>query len=118
MPTKLILIRHGQTDWNAKKIYCGHQDIGLNAFGRKQASRLRSSLENETIHKIYSSNKKRAIQSARIIFKKAKIRRLAELREMHFGVFEGKNYRQILKKYPDIYCQWLKDPFSATIPEG
>ncbi|MFA4888150.1 MAG: histidine phosphatase family protein [Candidatus Omnitrophota bacterium] len=118
MTTRLILIRHGQTDWNAKKIYCGHQDIGLNALGRIQAARLRPILENETINKIYCSNKKRAIQTARIIFKKAKIRRIAELREMHFGVFEGKTYRQILKKYPDIYCLWLKNPFSASIPEG
>jgi broad specificity phosphatase PhoE len=118
MSTRLILIRHGQTVWTAKKIYCGAMDIGLNVNGRRQAERLRRRLNGKLMHKVYSSDKKRAIQTARIIFKKNKIVRLAELREMCFGVFEGLSHVQVLGKYPKIYSQWLKDPFSVTMPQG
>jgi broad specificity phosphatase PhoE len=118
MATKLLLIRHGQTSWNARKIYCGARDIGLNAKGKKQAERLCRQLDQEVIHEVYSSDKKRAVQTARIIFKKNKINRLAGLREMHFGVFEGLSHAQVLGKYPGIYSQWLKDPFSITMPKG
>src|SRR3989338_483082 len=103
MSVKLILIRHGQTAWNAKKIYCGAKEIGLNAKGKKQAAVLRRQLNKVIIHSVYSSDKKRAMQTARIIFKKAKINRIKELREMHFGVFEGLSYRQVLRRYPQIY---------------
>lgn len=114
----MILIRHGQTSWNARKIYCGARDIGLNANGKKQAARLRRQLNAGKIYEVYSSDKKRAMQTARIIFKKNKINRLAGLREMRFGVFEGLSHAQVLRKYPGIYSRWLKDPFSITMPKG
>lgn len=118
MSTKLILIRHGQTSWNARKIYCGARDIALNANGRRQAARLRRQLKGEIIQKVYSSDKKRSIQTARIIFKKERIKRLAGLREINFGIFEGLSHRQALGKYPRVYSRWLKDPLNVTIPQG
>lgn len=117
MSVKLILIRHGQTSWNARKIYCGAKDIGLNANGKRQAALLNKQF-TVRVHEVYSSDKKRAVQTARIIFNKRKIKQLPGLREMNFGIFEGLNHRQILRKYPEIYSQWLKDPFSVIIPKG
>lgn len=118
MPTKLILIRHGQTSWNKKKRYSGLADIALSTAGKRQAGRLRERLKGEVIHKVYSSDRKRAVQTAAIIFQKLAIDKIPDLKEMDFGVFEGLTYEEIMKKYPAIYKRWLDNPFGASIPEG
>ena len=118
MATKLILIRHGQTEWNLKKRYSGFLDVGLNKTGKIQAKRLIGIFKEEKIDKVYTSDRKRAIQTARIIFKKARIEKIPDLREVHFGVFEGLTYKEIMAKYPVIYKKWLKDPFSVRPPKG
>ena len=116
--TRLILIRHGETLWNAKKRYCGSINIGLSAKGKKQAGRLRGRLSGMNIHKIYTSDRRRAIQTAKIIFQDAKINKIPDLKEMNFGIFEGLTYREIIKKYPKIYSAWLKRPFCVVIPRS
>jgi len=118
MPTKLILIRHGQTSWNRNKKYCGAKDIGLDAIGKAQARKLCRVLKGQQVHKIYASNKKRALQTARLAFGAADIERITGLSEIHFGVFEGLDHTQIMQKYPVAYKKWLKNPFSITIPKG
>ena len=118
MATRLILVRHGQTEWNLKKRYSGFLDVALNKTGKLQAKRLMGILKEEKIDKIYASDRKRAIQTARIIFKKERIEKIPELREVHFGVFEGLTYKEIMAKHPVIYKKWLRDPFSVKIPKG
>lgn len=118
MATKLILIRHGQTEWNLKKFYCGSTDLGLNHKGRQQVGRLAKRLKRELIHKVYASDRKRAIETAEIAFNGFRIEKVPDLREIHFGVFGGLNYKQIKKKYPAVYEKWLENPYSVTIPNG
>ena len=118
MSTKLLLIRHGQTPWNIKKRYCGTRNIGLSIEGKKQAKLLAQRLKDELIHRVYASDKKRAIQTAKIIFKGTKINQVPDLKEMHFGVFEGLTCQEVMKKYPGIYKKWISNPFSVTIPQG
>jgi broad specificity phosphatase PhoE len=116
--TKVILIRHGQTNWNLRKKYCGFTDLCLNMRGKKQAEKLRLRLKNELVHKVYSSDRRRAFQTAKIIFKGAGIEKVGDLREMSFGIFEGLSYKEILRKHPLLYKKWLKRPFNVTIPNG
>lgn len=118
MATKLILIRHAQTAWNSKKRYSGFIDIGLNGEGRKQAGKLFKRIRNKRIHKVYSSDRIRAIQTAEIIFKGRDIGIIPQLREIHFGVFEGLTHKDIMARHPAVYKKWLDDPFSTAIPEG
>lgn len=118
MATKLILIRHGQTNWNLKRSYSGFLDVSLNKNGKIQAQKLCKRLKREDVHRVYSSDRKRAVQTAKIIFKGAEIEKIPDLREVHFGIFEGLTYKEIMKKHPVIYKRWLKDPFSITIPKG
>ncbi|MFZ2603496.1 MAG: histidine phosphatase family protein [Candidatus Omnitrophota bacterium] len=119
MPTtRLILIRHGETEFNLKKRYCGFLNVSLSERGKKQAQCLHERLKRIKIHKVYSSDRTRAIQTAEIVFKKARIEKNSSLREIHFGCFEGLTYDEIMQKYPDIYKKWLKDPFSIKIPKG
>lgn len=70
------------------------------------------------IYKVYSSDRLRTKQSAKIIFNGRKIEEVPALKEMSFGVFEGMTYLQIMKKYPRLYKRWLRDPYSVTIPKG
>ncbi|TBR18865.1 histidine phosphatase family protein [bacterium] len=118
MKTKLILIRHGQTHWNAQKKYCGFMDVGLSPKGKRQAEKLHRRLHCEKVHHVYASDRKRAVQTAQIVFKEFKIKKLKGLREMHFGCFEGLTHKQIMKKHRRVYQKWLNDPFNCKIPEG
>lgn len=116
MKTRLILIRHGLTEWNTRKKYCGSTDIGISRKGRKQAARLKARLEKEKIGSVYFSTKRRAIETAKIIFAHAKIYKIAALREMNFGIFEGLTFAQIMRRYPVVYRKWLANPFETVIP--
>lgn len=118
MATRLILIRHGQTVFNLKKIYCSFSDAGLDKSGIKQAEKLKTRLTKENIHRVYSSDLKRAFQFAGLLFKGLAIEKSAELREIDFGIFEGFTHSQLLKKYPELYSAWLNDPFNMVIPNG
>jgi alpha-ribazole phosphatase len=118
MPTRLILIRHGATQWNSEKRYLGFKDICLNDRGIRQAEKLKRRLNQEKVSRVYSSDRKRALEFAKIIFADSSIEKKPELREMNFGIFEGLNYKQIMKKYPRLYTEWLNDPFGITIPKG
>jgi len=118
MPTKLILIRHGITAWNQQRRYCGHKDVCLSSEGKRQAAKLRKKLESVNCDRIYVSDRKRAIQTAKIIFDGSAITQIKNLREINFGVFEGLNYEEIRKKYPSLHKKWLRDPFNNHIPKG
>ncbi|MDP6685317.1 MAG: histidine phosphatase family protein [Candidatus Omnitrophota bacterium] len=118
MATKLILIRHGETDWSRERRYCGITDIPLNNKGEQQALEAFKKLEKEEVDEIYSSNMKRPFQSAKIIFKNRQIQRLNAFREMNFGIFEGLTYKEVMHKFKDIYESWLDNPLKNIIPEG
>lgn len=118
MATRLLLIRHGQTAWNLEKRYCGFIDIDLNSKGINQAKCLSKRLTGEKIHKVYCSDRKRALQTAEIVLKARNPEKIPDLREIHFGVFEGLTYEEIMEKYSEIYMKWIKNPFSVVIPKG
>ena len=118
MSTKLILIRHGETDYSLEKRYCGFTDPKLNNNGMLQAEKLYPRLQKEKIDSIYSSNSMRALNFARIAFKDLDIENMPELKEMNFGIFEGLRHDDIMKSYHKIYTSWIDNPFSIAIPEG
>ncbi len=118
MAVRFLLIRHGQTDWNLNKRYCGFIDVELNEEGRKQAARLGKRLRDEKVQTIYASDRKRAVETAQIVFGGAAIEIHAGLREINFGCFEGLSHAEIMERYHDVYTQWLHDPFNTVIPGG
>lgn len=88
---EILLVRHGQTEWNLLKKVQGKADIELNEEGIKQAEETRKYLQNEKIDLILCSPLKRAIQTAEIINKERNIRMIIDERvsERDFGEFEG-----------------------------
>lgn len=97
---KIILVRHGETDWNLKHIMQGITDIPLNEKGKEQALMVSKKLENTKIDVCFSSPLKRAVQTLNIITKVSPIidNRLIE---RNMGELEGKNH-----KYYDAKLYW------------
>ncbi|MFH1868722.1 MAG: histidine phosphatase family protein [Candidatus Omnitrophota bacterium] len=117
MFTKIVLIRHGETDFNLEKRYCGSSQIDLNSRGKEQAVKLCKKLPND-IERIYSSDLRRTHSFARLLFERRWIRDVSGLREIKFGIFEGLTYQEVIDKHSFIYKRWLRDPFSVRIPGG
>jgi len=98
---KLILVRHGQTDMNVEGIYFGWLDPQLNPKGREQGKRAREVVKRFNYDRIYSSDLKRASETALYVNHLEKpINYDRRLRELNFGIFEGLSYEEIQKKYP------------------
>ena len=118
MPARLILIRHGETDWNLERRYCSFTGVDLNNKGIMQAKKLFYKLRKEKIDKVYSSDSPRALNFARILFKALPLDKVHELREINFGIFEGLRHEEIMERHSGIYKRWLNDPFHVALPEG
>jgi len=118
MATRLILIRHGSTAWNIRGRYCGFRDIRLNAQGRREARDARHVLKTEKVYRVYCSDRKRAVETCKIIFNGMAAQKLPDLREIHLGVFEGLTYSENMQRYPRLYSRWSQNPFGVTIPRG
>ena len=115
---RIILIRHGQTNWNLERRYQGSADTCLNTTGHAQASMLARRFKGERIDRVYSSDRRRSREFASMIFTSFAIEPVPDLREVSFGIFEGLTYDEILARHSEIYKKWIKDPFGVTIPGG
>jgi len=118
MSTRLILIRHGETDWNRQRRYCGFSDIDLNQNGKKQGELLGQRLKKEKIDKVYSSGMKRTDNFAAIALGPVTVEKIFGLREVNFGSLEGLTYQEVMKKLPLIYGKWLDNPLANQIPDA
>lgn len=111
--TRIIAIRHGETDWNLGTRIQGHLDIGLNETGRQQARRVAQALADEPIQAIYSSDLMRAWDTARAIAASTggALHAHPGLRERHFGELQGKTFAEIEASDPEQSLRWRKrDP--------
>ena len=117
---KLILVRHGETDWNRQRRVQGITDIPLNQRGVEQAERLARALRNEHIENILSSPLKRALQTAEIVNRchGKTIRPVSALGELDQGDFEGRTISEIMETNADFLRQWAADPASVIMPGG
>lgn len=119
---KLLLIRHGQTEWNIKGKIQGSCDIELNDTGIRQAEELSSKmLENKyKFSKIYSSKQKRASKTAEILSKATNVGYavLYGLEEMNLGVWEGLSWTEVKEQYPTEYEEWYINRRYTKTPKG
>lgn len=107
----LILVRHGETEWNVQRRYQGQTDTTLSAFGRRQAEWLAGWLAKQKIDIVYASDLKRAWETASVIAEKINVNVLSEprLREMRFGIIEGLTFDEAQAQYPEMMAAWLED---------
>lgn len=117
--TTLLLIRHGETAWNAEHRIQGHLDIPLSAAGIRQAARLADRLGREGVDAVYSSELVRAWLTAEPLAARfgLEIRAETRLRERSFGLFEGLTLDEIAARHPASFRSWrARDP--AWVMDG
>lgn len=112
-PTRLCLVRHGETEWNAGRRIQGQIDIPLSARGHAQARATGNALRDEGFAAIYSSDLARARQTAEATAHLAQLplRLLPGLRERHYGVFQGLTHAEAEAHHPEAYARHhARDP--------
>ena len=105
------LIRHGETEYNKEKRYQGQTDVPLSAEGRAAIKR---ACFNPKL--VYTSPLSRAVETADIIFPESPKVRVEDIKEMNFGIFEGRNYME-METDPD-YRKWIDTEGRMQCPGG
>lgn len=119
MKTTLLLVRHGETEWNKLGKFQGCTDIELSKNGINQAKNLKEKLNGDFDY-IYSSPLKRAYETARVVAEDTSkdVTVLKDIREINFGDWEGLTINQIAEKYPEIFKVWRTDKEEAPFVGG
>lgn len=118
--TKIILVRHGETQWNKDDIFRGHIDVPLNEKGINQAQATGKALKNMKIDVVYSSPLSRTMVTAENIAKyhNLKVEICEGLKDLNFGVWQGKSKLEVSESYKDLYELWKNSPHLVQFPEG
>lgn len=118
--TRICLVRHGETTWNAEKRIQGQIDVGLNAVGLAQADAAAKWLCDQPVAALYSSDLLRALQTAERIAGGLQLRPMLrpEFRERRYGMFEGLTYDESRARYPTEYSSFERRDPEFVIPQG
>lgn len=114
------MIRHGQSTWNHEHRIQGQLDPPLSEEGRRQAERLGERLAAHRFVAAYTSDLKRAHQTAEVIARAAGVtaQPVEGLREIFLGDWEGLNTREIAERYPEAWARWVEEPDWDVVPGG
>ncbi|MBL8160653.1 MAG: histidine phosphatase family protein [Anaerolineae bacterium] len=117
---RVIFIRPGETDWNRQLRWQGWVAIPLNELGRKQAQRLASFMRNIGISALYSSDLRRALETAQLIVEPLDFQPILDerLRERNIGDWQGLTPDEMQNWFPDEYARLMEDPDNFRVPGG
>ena len=118
---RILLVRHGETDWNRDQRFQGQIDIPLNDTGRQQAAQCADFLKSAQIDRAISSPMSRPKETAEIILKShvgVPLSTMDELREIGHGLWEGQLEPDIEQGYPGLLQQWKDAPETVQMPDG
>jgi broad specificity phosphatase PhoE len=117
---EIILVRHGETEYNAKETFRGRADVSLNETGLKQAQLLADYLADEKIDVVYASPLKRAVTTAEAIASphRLEVNVVANLNDIDCGQWQGLTLKEVQDKYEEIYQDWLDTPEQVRLPGG
>jgi broad specificity phosphatase PhoE len=118
--TEIILVRHGETDFNASGIFRGRADAPLNENGRRQAALLGEYLSNEKLSVIYSSPLIRAVKTAEAIagHHRLGVNIADSLNDIDCGEWQGLSLNEVQARDEETYRDWLDTPEQVRIPGG
>jgi len=118
--TRLCLVRHGETAWNAERRIQGQLDVPLSSVGHAQARAVANWLARDPVTAIYSSDLSRALHTAESAahLLKLPIRRCVELRERHYGVLQTLTYAEFEQRHPRAYARFLARDETFALPGG
>ena len=118
--TEIILIRHGETEWNSQKRMQGHSNSDLSSVGQAQIQALGQWMKNVPFDLIYSSDSLRAKQTAEAItqFSGHELQFDQRLREKNLGVFEGLTSEDARERHPEVFRLFKTAGSTYVIDEG
>jgi broad specificity phosphatase PhoE/ribonuclease HI len=119
-PTRLLLLRHGQTEYSAQRRYSGHGDLPLTELGESQAAASAARLSTaQGVAAVISSPLLRARQTAKPVADALGVPLVVHdgLIETDFGAWEGLTFAEARQRDPDVHARWLVDT-SVPAPEG
>jgi len=119
----LVLVRHGQSEWNALGLWTGWQDTPLTAKGREEARQAAEYLQDFKLHKAHTSNLVRAQQTLDEIKSELNHQNLetvnhAALDERHYGDYTGKNKWQVKEEIGEVEFNKLRREWNYPVPNG
>ncbi len=114
----LLLIRHGETDWNSQRRIQGNTDTPLNSYGIEQAHKLAQRLAEEKLGALYTSPLSRARVTAEIIGQKCGLTPILDdrLKEKGLGDLEGMTAEEFKDRFPDLYQGWITSQEHFSLP--
>lgn len=117
---KMIVMRHGQTEWNVAHRIQGHTDIPLDERGRRQAQAIAERLADMDIKAVYTSPLRRAHATAEAIAERSGCPVIDEERliERYFGDWEGACIDTVTHSDPETWRQWIETPSQCMVPNG
>ena len=115
----VIMVRHGQSETNVRKVFTGQIDAPLTDVGREQACMMAAYLDKYKVDKIYASSLSRAMETAQAIADRqnCSVEKRDELMEINSGLWQGLTFTEIAEKYPQTYEAWRENIGLAT-PDG
>jgi broad specificity phosphatase PhoE len=118
--TRVILVRHGETEWNRVERFRGRIDIDLNETGRRQADAVARRLSTWQIGAIYSSPLKRAWETAEPIASACglEVTTLEGIEDVDYGSWAGLTPQEARTQYPEAFDTWVHTPLSTQFPQG
>lgn len=118
--TRILLVRHGETDWNAAGLHQGTTDQPLNEHGRAQLRDLAVELAGERVSAVYGSPLRRSRETAEAIAAShgLDVNVMPDLREISYGLWQGKTHNWCLRQNPGLANRWITDPWTVRFPGG
>ena len=116
----VILVRHGETQWNKEQVFRGRVDIPLNEQGIAQARQTAEALRGLPVGAIYCSPLSRALMTAQEFGKVFNLQpvKVEAFNDISFGSWEGMAADEIRQRYPREFASWEKTPHLGTAPDG
>ena len=117
---RLILVRHGETEWNRQSRIIGHTEIALNETGRRQATLLAQALRNEKVSAIYASPLQRTRETAAEISRVLGVKVTFDdaLKEIAAGEIDGMTFEEVAEHHSDFFQLWMKGDPLLRLPGG
>lgn len=115
---KLYLVRHGETEMNARNLFYGWTDADINEKGIAQAEALRAVFRQIHTDAVYASDLRRAVHTAEIITEGGAIQTMPALRELHYGSWENRSWEEMTEADRAELRKWRTDWQGCTMPEG
>ncbi len=117
---ELILLRHGETEFNRADVFRGRVDLPLNRRGKRQARAAADYLSDLSFQAFYSSPLRRSMETASAVAEPhgGRVEPLDRFIDVDYGEWSGKSVEEVREGWPDVFRLWVEDPGKVTFPGG